>query len=87
MTFQLYIGSNNKTHQLELVKIRRIIAERHQGFTLYRATGYWIGKPEATAVVVIDDAKSKVLETIAILKAELSQDAIAYQQAAALKFA
>ena len=41
-TFTLYIGSNNKTKTLELDRIKTITGKRHDGFTLYTATGAWL---------------------------------------------
>lgn len=87
MTYQLYIGSNNRTKRLELAKIRRIVGARHEGFTVVPVTGYWHGEAEHTALVVIDDDDSKILATIATLKDELEQEAIGYQLAPQMQFA
>lgn len=84
--YTLYVGSNNKTNQLELAKIKRIVSGNHEGFTVYQATGYWLGKPEQTAVISISDDPAKVKATIQQLKTELHQDAIAYQVMPALRF-
>lgn len=86
-TFTIYVGSNNNTKELELDRIRAIAARRHDGLTLYTATGYWLGTPEDTAVLIIHDLPEKVHATIADLKAELHQDAIGYQEAPVLQFA
>lgn len=86
-TFQLYIGSNNETHELELSKIEEICARRHQGFTVYPATGYWLGVKESRAVVAITDTQANINATIVELKAELSQDAIAWQSLPQMHFA
>ena len=86
-TFTIYIGSNNTTGKLELDKIREITARRHQGFTLYTATGYWLGSEEATAVLIIHDDPANIELTITTLKVELEQDAIGYQIAPTMQFA
>lgn len=86
-TYTVYIGSNNATGKLELSKIEEITARLHEGFTLYTATGYWLGSKEATAVLVIHDDAARIFETIAALKLELQQDAIGYQKAPQLHFA
>lgn len=86
-TFTIYVGSNNTTKQLELDKINKICSDNHDGFTLYTATGHWLGSEEATAVLVIHDAPAKIRATIARLKSELIQDAIGYQLAPTLQFA
>lgn len=86
-TYQLYIGANNDTKELELAKIEQIVGERHQGFTIYPATGYWMGTKEQSAVVVITDVQSKVNDTIRMLKSELKQDAVAWQALPVMHFA
>jgi hypothetical protein len=86
-TYTIYVGSNNATKELELDKIRTIAARRHDGLTLYTATGYWLGTPEATAVLIIHDQENEITATIADLKKELNQDAIGYQIAPLLQFA
>jgi hypothetical protein len=86
-TVTIYIGSNNDSKQLELDKICKIANKRHAGFTLYTATGYWLGSEEATAVLIIHDAWSKIIRTISDLKLDLDQDAIGYQEAPTLQFA
>ena len=86
-TYTLYVGSNNETHELEMDRIREIAARRHDGLTLYTATGYWLGTPEATAVLIIHDDPAKIRATIEDLRIELHQDAIGYQVAPLLQFA
>jgi hypothetical protein len=86
MNARLYIGCNNKTGRLELDKIKRITSARHQGFTLWRATGYWQGKAEPTAVLTVADNAKKIHQLIAHLKIELEQDAIAYEVAPEMRF-
>ena len=86
-TYTIYVGSNNATKQLELDKINKICSDNHDGFTLYTATGHWLGSEEATAVVVIHDDPAKIHETIDKLKTELYQDAIGYQISPTLQFA
>jgi hypothetical protein len=86
-TIELYIGSNNVTHELELDKIEKILANGHDGFTIQEAKGYWLGKPERTAVVTIAGDLDEILDTIDILKNELHQDAIAYRQVPSMVFA
>lgn len=86
-TYTVYIGSNNETHELELDKIKKIAGASHDGFTLYTATGQWLGTEEATAILIIHDEPRRVMDTIEILKTELHQDAIGYQVAPTLQFA
>lgn len=86
-TYTIYIGSNNETKALELETIKRICNGRHEGFTLYEATGSWLGTEEATAVLIIHDNVNKIIMTISDLKYELEQDAIGYQVAPTMQFA
>lgn len=85
-TYTIYVGSNNETKQLELDQIRSIASKRHDGFTLYTATGYWLGSQEETAVLVIHDDPIKINMTITDLKLDLDQDAIGYQVAPTMHF-
>ena len=86
-TYTLYIGSNNTTRQLELDRIKAITGRNHEGFTLFTATGAWLGTEEATAVLIIHDDPARIMETINSLKRELNQDAIGYQIAPTLHLA
>ena len=80
ITIKAYIGSNNKTKQLEVDKIISIVNKNHNGFTLdYPVTGYWKGEAEETAILYLSDDKQKVLNTLNKLKEVLNQEAIAYQ--------
>lgn len=85
-TYTIYVGSNNETKTLELGKIKEI-CKRHAGYTLYNATGAWLGSEEETAVLIIHDSPAKILMTISDLKFDLEQDAIGYQIAPTLQFA
>lgn len=85
-TYTVYVGSNNETKKLELDEIKRICS-RHDGYTLYNATGAWLGSEEETAVLVIHDTPAKILMTISDLKFDLNQDAIGYQVSPPLQFA
>lgn len=86
-TFTLYIGSNNTTKKLELKKIEAILSRRHDGFTISRAVGHWRGSKESTAVVSLAADRLAALASIADLKAELHQEAVAYQVAPEMVFA
>lgn len=86
-TWTIYIGSNNETKKLELDRIREIVAKRHEGMTLYTATGIWLGTLEDTAVLVIHDQVTKLIRTVSDLKIELDQDAIGYQVSPTMQFA
>lgn len=86
-TWTIYIGSNNETKKLELDRIREIASKRHEGMTIYTATGVWLGTLEDTAVLIIHDSVSKLVRTVSDLKLDLDQDAIGYQVAPTMQFA
>lgn len=86
-TYTIYIGANNDTGRVELEKIETIAGKRHDGFTLYNATGHWLGSKEPTAVLIIHDKASAIIRTITDLKIDLEQDAIGYQVAPSMQFA
>ena len=80
ITIRAYVGSNNKTKELEVEKIVAILNKNHDSFTLdYPVTGYWRGEAEQTAIIYLADDKEKVFATLEELKTALQQEAIAYQ--------
>ena len=86
-TFNLFIGSNNKTKRLEVDKIERIMNKRHKGYTVEYCFGYWQGKKEKSAKVLVTDDGDLIMQSVKELKRELQQDSIAYQEAPELSFA
>ena len=48
-----YIGSNNKTHELEKDKALAIMSEAYEGMTTSELVGYWKGSQEKTLLVSI----------------------------------
>lgn len=80
ITIKAFIGSNNKTKELEVDKIISTVNANHEAFTLdYPVIGYWRGEAEETAVLYLSDERSKVMNTLGELKEVLDQEAIAYQ--------
>lgn len=86
MTYQLFIGSNNKTHQLELEKINKILSKYHAGYTLFKAKGCWQGKSEQTAVVYITCEYTQAVTTAKLLRQALNQEAIGLIEAPEMRF-
>lgn len=85
-TFELFIGSNNKTGKVERELLIQTLAKYHEGFTVQPATGYWQGTREESVTVIIADTPDSIIETIKKLKYILKQDAIAYHEVAPLEF-
>lgn len=80
ITIKAYIGSNNKTKELEIEKIISIVNKNHEEFTIqYPVIGYWRGEAEQTAILLLAGEHKKVMGTLRELKEVLHQDAIAYQ--------
>lgn len=80
ITVKAFIGSNNKTKELEVNKIISTVNANHEAFTLqYPVIGCWRGETEQTAILYLSDERSKVLNTLNELKEVLDQEAIAYQ--------
>lgn len=80
ITIKAYIGSNNKTKELEVDTIVQIVNKNHDAFTLdYPVLGYWKGEAEETAVLYLSDERKRVMATLQELKQALDQEAIAYQ--------
>lgn len=87
MTYNLYIGANNGTGEVELDKLNFVLSEYFSGYTVVNANGYWNGKPEASVLVVVESEPSAIRRAIATLKLVLEQEAIGYQRANTIDFA
>lgn len=85
-TYRLFVGSNNQTKEVERSRLEAILSFYFSGFTIENATGYWKGEKERSAVVTLTDPENKVEQVIHELKAELQQEAIAYQEVNELVF-
>lgn len=74
-----YIGSNNKTHELEKDNALTILSEAYEGMTTSELVGYWKGASERTLLVsiVCDAVDYTQVKTICKrLNNELDQDAV-----------
>lgn len=88
MTYNLYIGSNNKTKQLELDIIEKIIADSFSGATFTQTKGLWQGESERSVTVLVTVRSESILRSVINkLKTALDQDAIGYQEVPELRFA
>lgn len=86
-TIELFIGSNNHTHRVEVDKLEATLAKYHEGFTIKRGViGYWQGAREESVTVLISDDFETIRQTILKLKQVLKQDAIAYHEVSELEF-
>ena len=85
-TVELFIGSNNTTHKVEIDRLKAILNEYHEGWTMQNALGSWLGTEEDSVIVTISDDMSTIMSTIKTLKTALQQDAIAYREVTPLEF-
>jgi hypothetical protein len=86
VSFELFIGSDNRTHKVERAKLLQVLDANHEGYTVVPSTGYYKGEREESVVVTIADDEQAVLSTIGKLKQALKQDSIAYRQAPVMRF-
>ena len=80
MLTRLYIGSNNSSKVLELDKIKQLLSEHFEGFTIETATGYWKGEEKQTAIVSIETDKD-LPPIIRYMREQLNQESIAFEAA------
>ena len=73
-----YIGHNNKTKELEIEKIEKLVSEHFEGFTASEVVGYWKGSKEQTLKIeVITESKPVELARIGKeLRDKLDQESI-----------
>jgi hypothetical protein len=76
---RLYVGAPNNTHRISVSYAKKIndwaASVKLQGYTVYRATGYWQGQAEDTAVIEVMGFRI-TRHMISALRATLGQEAI-----------
>lgn len=78
MTILLYVGSDSKTHKLEMNKVLRILSKNHKDFTVnYPLLGHWDGVKEETAEIMIEDSRASVRKSMYQIKTKLHRECIA----------
>ena len=85
-TYQLYIGANNITGDVETPLIERVLAVYYDGFTLQPSVGFWLGKKEQSVIVTVTSDVNTLNTVLSELKEVLHQDAIAWHEIANLQF-
>lgn len=73
-----YIGSNNRTHALEIEKITEIVSNHFEGFTAFEVIGYWKGARERTLKIeAVTELEDTLLAKIGReLRVKLEQDSV-----------
>jgi len=85
-TYNLYIGSNNKTLTVDHDKLTYLLDGFTDGYTIIKSDGVWQGNHEDSVVVVIKSEPELLNTLLKVLKSDLEQDAIGYQLVNELKF-
>lgn len=85
-TYNLYIGANNTTGQVEIDTLTHLLDGFTDGFTIIKSDGVWKGKHEGSVVVVIQSEPEYIEVLMKVLKEDLQQEAIGYQLVNELKF-
>lgn len=85
-TYNLYIGANNETKQVEQEKLEYLLDGFTDGYTVIKSTGVWKGEHEDSVIVTIMSEPEHLETLLKVLKMDLKQEAIAYQQVNELKF-
>lgn len=86
MNYEIYVGSNNETGELEILKIRQITARFYDGATFSPVSGLRKGKLEKTVKIEVVSNKSVLKEFVSTLKTELEQEEIGIREISPLKF-
>lgn len=86
-TFNLYVGSDNKTKKVDYKLLYMVLDHDFSGYTVNHAVdGVWNREHEQSCVVTIAEDKTKVLNVVKKLKQVLKQEAIGLQEVAELEF-
>lgn len=85
MTFRIYIGSDNKTGQLDVKLIKDLLNKHFDGWTLEHGVGAYEGKEEQTAIITISTDQSLLEKFVYQAKKALRQKSIAAEQVNDLK--
>lgn len=85
-TYELYIGSNNKTGKLEIAKLNEITI-RHYRYATISANlmGIWKGGNEKSAMVLVKSSPDELDKFIIDIKRELQQESVAFRETNELK--
>lgn len=76
--YQLYVGANNTTKEVEKKKLVEVLSPVFTGFTWQEVQGFWAGEPENSVIVTLysDESSDKVRELARNICRELDQQAV-----------
>jgi hypothetical protein len=86
--YTIYLGARNTPHRTitaaDYKMIDKLVNEKSENYTLIRAKGYWRGKSEDSAIIVLalkndDRHEDRIQECCAVLREEFGQDAVLCQ--------
>lgn len=81
MLHRIYLGGDNRKGGArfdEAAVVDAVSAYHPDGFTLYRAVGYWRGKAEQTWIIEVVADPAAVKATAESLRARFDQQAVAF---------
>jgi hypothetical protein len=86
-TYELFIGANNDTKEVEIDKITKILDNYFtDGYTVKDCLGRWNGENEKSVSVTIMADASTLRIVLRELVTELKQEAVAFHTVAQLQF-
>lgn len=87
MTYNLYIGADNRTKKVNFRLVYKTLDEQFEGYTVNRAVdGVWRKGHEQSCIVTVKDDEYKITTAIKRLKQVLHQEAIGVQKVPELEF-
>jgi len=87
MTYNLFIGADNKTHKVDFKTIYKTLDRHFDGYTVNHAVDVVCkSKHVARCIVTVSDDQTKIMNTVIELKRVLKQEAIGCQQVAELEY-
>jgi len=75
----IYIGANNTTKKVEIEKVKLLVGNLFEGYTIYEIIGYWHNIPEQSIkveIIIADERELAVIRLCKELKRALNQEAI-----------
>jgi hypothetical protein len=79
-TWQLYVGANNETGQIELNALQSVLSGFHAGYTIVHGSGVWQNASEPCVVVTISCSEQRARATAARIRDVLRQQAVGLVQ-------
>lgn len=79
-TYELFVGSNNATHTVDVDPLQNILSAHVDGYTMTRTLGCWQGTREQSVSVLLTIPKGELPTLLAEIRERLAQDAVAWRK-------